>query len=145
MVFDLPHSQGDRINLSVLDANSLSSGNHAFSFIGETGFTGKAGELHYVNSNGDTFVQADINGDRWRISPSASTRPSTSSRGILFAVRLEEDVAEAWRPRHEGDVLHQMRSNVHETTSAWLALFRGRRYLSIVQGAAAALVRSQPP
>ncbi|MBO3762534.1 calcium-binding protein [Ciceribacter sp. L1K22] len=63
-IYDFSHSQGDRIDLSAIDASTRSSGNQAFSFIGEKAFTGKAGELRYVNSGGDTFIYADVNGDR---------------------------------------------------------------------------------
>ncbi|MBO3762537.1 calcium-binding protein [Ciceribacter sp. L1K22] len=64
-IYDFSRSQGDRIDLSALDASTKSSGNQAFTFIGEkTAFTGKAGELRYINSGGDTYVYGDVNGDR---------------------------------------------------------------------------------
>lgn len=65
MIYDFSRSQGDRIDLSAIDASTKSSGDQAFTFIGEkSAFTGKAGELRYVNSGGDTFVYGDVNGDR---------------------------------------------------------------------------------
>ncbi|MBO3759450.1 calcium-binding protein [Ciceribacter sp. L1K22] len=64
MIYDFSHSQGDRIDLSAIDASTKSSGNQAFSFIGEKAYSGKAGELRYVNSGGDTFIYGDVNGDK---------------------------------------------------------------------------------
>ncbi|MBR0556587.1 calcium-binding protein [Ciceribacter sp. L1K23] len=61
---DFSRSQGDKIDLSAIDASTKSSGNQAFSFIGEKSYSGKAGELRYVNSGGDTFIYGDVNGDR---------------------------------------------------------------------------------
>ncbi|MBO3762541.1 calcium-binding protein [Ciceribacter sp. L1K22] len=61
---DFSRSQGDKIDLSAIDASTKSSGNQAFSFIGEKSYSGKAGELRYVNKNGDTFIYGDVNGDR---------------------------------------------------------------------------------
>jgi Ca2+-binding RTX toxin-like protein len=54
---------GDTINLSSYDANSRVAGNQAFTWIGETGFTGQAGQLHQSFENGNTVVSGDINGD----------------------------------------------------------------------------------
>ncbi|WP_249116738.1 calcium-binding protein [Ciceribacter sp. L1K23] len=65
LILDFSRSQGDRIDLSAIDASTKSSGNQAFTFIGEkTAFTGKAGELRYTNSGGDTFIHGDVNGDK---------------------------------------------------------------------------------
>ncbi|MBO3762536.1 calcium-binding protein [Ciceribacter sp. L1K22] len=63
-IYDFSRGQGDRIDLSAIDASTKSSGNQAFSFIGEKAFTGKAGELRTVNSGGDTFIYGDVNGDK---------------------------------------------------------------------------------
>lgn len=54
----------DHIDLSLIDANSRKAGNQAFTWIGSKDFTGHAGELRAVNRDGDTFVYADVNGDR---------------------------------------------------------------------------------
>ncbi|MBO3762530.1 calcium-binding protein [Ciceribacter sp. L1K22] len=64
MIYDFSRSQGDKIDLSAIDASTKSSGNQAFSFVGEKAYSGKAGELRYVNSGGDTYVYADVNGDK---------------------------------------------------------------------------------
>lgn len=63
MIYDFSKSQRDKIDLSTIDASTTASGNQAFTFIGEKGFSNKAGELRYVNSGGDTFLYGDVNGD----------------------------------------------------------------------------------
>ena len=63
MIYDFSQSQGDRIDLSGIDARSSTSTNDAFTFIGEKAFTKSSGQLRYVNSDGDTFLYGDVNGD----------------------------------------------------------------------------------
>ncbi|WP_027997477.1 calcium-binding protein [Sinorhizobium arboris] len=63
-IFDFAPSGGDRIDLATIDANVNASGNQAFTFIGTTAFQGKAGELRYVKQASDTYVYADVNGDK---------------------------------------------------------------------------------
>ena len=64
MIYDFSQSQGDRIDLSAIDARTTtSSTNDAFTFIGEKAFTKKAGELRYLNKDGDTYLYGDVNGD----------------------------------------------------------------------------------
>ena len=55
----------DEIGLSAIDANSITGGNQAFSFIGVGAFTGVAGQLRYAASalHQVTVVEGDINGD----------------------------------------------------------------------------------
>ena len=62
-IYDFSRTQGDRINLNPIDANTDLVGNQAFKFIGSAGFNGEAGELRYGNSGGDTFISGDIDGD----------------------------------------------------------------------------------
>jgi hypothetical protein len=38
-------------------------GEKPLKFIGNADFAGVAGEVHYVQSSGDTFVEGDVNGD----------------------------------------------------------------------------------
>lgn len=60
----LDFTTGDVIDLSRIDANSLTAGNGSFSFIGAGAFTNSAGELRAVNTSGnDWLVEADANGD----------------------------------------------------------------------------------
>jgi serralysin len=60
VIRDFSHGQGDKIDLSAIDANTVSSGNQAFSLIGSNGFSGKAGELRYDYG----IVSGDVNGDK---------------------------------------------------------------------------------
>ena len=52
---------GDLINLADIDANTLVSGNQAFTFVGTAAFGGVAGQLRF--DDGIHFVEGDINGD----------------------------------------------------------------------------------
>ena len=63
-IFDFSAAQGDRIDVSAMDANTRISGNQAFSFIGSLAFSGKGGELRVEKSASDTYVYGDINGDK---------------------------------------------------------------------------------
>jgi Ca2+-binding RTX toxin-like protein len=54
----------DTIHLSAIDANTKVAGNQAFSFISTKAFTGKAGELRYDKKSSDTYIYADVNGDK---------------------------------------------------------------------------------
>jgi Ca2+-binding RTX toxin-like protein len=53
----------DTIDLQSMDANSKVDGDQAFLFIGAQDFHHKAGELHLVQSAGNTVVEGDVNGD----------------------------------------------------------------------------------
>lgn len=64
VITDFSFAQGDRIDLSALDARTNMTGNQAFSFIGTGGFTGNAGELAYRSVAAGTLIVADVNGDR---------------------------------------------------------------------------------
>jgi Ca2+-binding RTX toxin-like protein len=52
----------DKIDLSLIDANSLVAGDQAFSFIGTAAFSGTPGELRVIHPTA-WFVQGDIDGD----------------------------------------------------------------------------------
>lgn len=56
-------AQGDKIDLSHMDANTNAAGNQAFAFIGSASFTGVAGQLRVVTNNHATTVDGDVNGD----------------------------------------------------------------------------------
>jgi parallel beta-helix repeat protein len=60
VIQDFSGAQGDKIDLSGIDANADISGNQAFSFIGQDGFSGKAGQLRYS----DGVLAGDVDGDR---------------------------------------------------------------------------------
>jgi Ca2+-binding RTX toxin-like protein len=64
-ITDFSHAQGDRIDLSAIDANSIAAGNQAFTFIGSGLYTGVAGQLRFaVSSPGVTAIAGDLNGDK---------------------------------------------------------------------------------
>lgn len=55
----------DRIDLSTIDASTALTGNQAFLFIGESVFTGVAGQLRIDTSQaGKTVIYADVNGNK---------------------------------------------------------------------------------
>ncbi|NVP54442.1 calcium-binding protein [Mycoplana rhizolycopersici] len=62
-VSDFSQKQGDRINLSAIDAKYTTIRNEAFTFIGRDKFSEKAGELRYEKKGGDTYVYADVDAD----------------------------------------------------------------------------------
>lgn len=62
-IYDFKQTQKDKIDLKAVDANTKSSGDQAFKFIGTDSFHKKAGELRYEKKSGDTFIFADVNGD----------------------------------------------------------------------------------
>ena len=59
VITDFSRAQGDRIDLSTLDANLEVSGNQAFRFIGAGPFTG-AGQVRAVTSGGGTAIEVDL-------------------------------------------------------------------------------------
>lgn len=60
-ITDFSSADGDRIYLSIIDANTTTRGvNDAFVYIGSSSFSGTAGELRYSSG----FLQGDVNGDR---------------------------------------------------------------------------------
>ena len=63
VIYGFNSKQGDRIDLSGFDANVKVDGTQAFTFIGESKPTGKAGELGYTYSKGSTLVYGDLDGD----------------------------------------------------------------------------------
>ena len=63
-ILDFSGTQGDRIDLSAIDAiKSTSTVNDAFTWIGSGAFTKVAGQLRYVVTNGVGLVSGDIDGN----------------------------------------------------------------------------------
>lgn len=60
VIYDFSHLQGDRIDLSPLDANSGMAGDQAFSFIGNAAFNA-AGQVRYDASSG--IIQCNVDGN----------------------------------------------------------------------------------
>ncbi len=65
LVMDFDRSQGDKIDVSTIDASTLLTGNQKFVFVADAAFSGTAGELRAVTGGiaGGTLVQLDVNGD----------------------------------------------------------------------------------
>jgi Ca2+-binding RTX toxin-like protein len=61
-ITDFSRGQGDRIDLSLIDAKEGGRDN-AFTFIGSAAFTGTAGELRAVSSAGSQLISGDVDGD----------------------------------------------------------------------------------
>ncbi|PDT55158.1 MULTISPECIES: M10 family metallopeptidase [Sinorhizobium] len=57
-------SASDRIDVSAIDADSATSGDQAFIFVGTAAFSGKKGELRYGAAPSDTYIYGDVNGDK---------------------------------------------------------------------------------
>ena len=64
LITDFSHAQGDRIDLSLIDANAGAAGDQAFTYLGAGAFTGVAGQLHTWYDGGKTIVSGDTNGDK---------------------------------------------------------------------------------
>ena len=60
-ILDFSRMQGDKIDLTTMDANEQANGNQAFKFIGQGQFTG-TGQVRYYQQNGDTILEADTDG-----------------------------------------------------------------------------------
>jgi Ca2+-binding RTX toxin-like protein len=63
VISDFSRSERDRISLSDIDANSRVGGDQKFAFIGSAAFSAVAGQLRFEQTNGNTRVMADVNGD----------------------------------------------------------------------------------
>ena len=63
LVFDFDAVQGDRIEVSGIDAISGTTENDEFIFVGDDVFSGSAGELRFVQDHADGLLEGDINGD----------------------------------------------------------------------------------
>ena len=57
-ISDFSRVQGDKIDLSTIDARVHTTGNQAFTFIGQGQFTGE-GQLRFYQQNSDTFIEAN--------------------------------------------------------------------------------------
>ncbi|MFE0753922.1 calcium-binding protein [Inquilinus sp. NPDC058860] len=63
-ITDFSHVQGDRIDLSAINADSgEGGGNGSFTFIGTAVYTGVAGQLRYALSGSDAVIGGDVDGD----------------------------------------------------------------------------------
>lgn len=65
-ITDFTRADGDRINLRAIDAKSATPDvDDKFSFIGTQAFSGNGagGQLRYVNAQGNTFIEGDVDGN----------------------------------------------------------------------------------
>lgn len=63
-IVDFSQAEGDRIDLSAVDANTVGGGaNDAFAFIGSDAFGKIAGQLRFATLSSATILQGDTNGD----------------------------------------------------------------------------------
>ena len=63
-IYDFVYAEGDRIDLSGIDASTKIAGDQGFNFIGSGAFTGTAGQLRSVVSGNTTLITGDTNGDK---------------------------------------------------------------------------------
>jgi hypothetical protein len=63
IVSDFDQGAAETLRLDAIDADTVAGGNQAFSWLGAGAFTGVAGQLHYVQSAGNTFIEGDTDGD----------------------------------------------------------------------------------
>ncbi|MGO1075573.1 beta strand repeat-containing protein [Inquilinus sp. CA228] len=63
VVTDFSQAQADKVDLSLIDADTGTAGNQAFTFIGAGLYTGVAGQLRYSAVGGVTTIAGDVNGD----------------------------------------------------------------------------------
>jgi Ca2+-binding RTX toxin-like protein len=61
-ILDFTRAQGDRINVSVIDADTTTVGNQAFAFVGVNPAPAK-GELSFSMVGGQTFVHGNVDND----------------------------------------------------------------------------------
>ncbi len=62
VISDFKHTEGDKIDLSGIDANSKLTGDQAFKFIGSKSFSGKAGEVRFDSTN--KILYGNVNSDK---------------------------------------------------------------------------------
>jgi Ca2+-binding RTX toxin-like protein len=61
VITDFSQAEGDKIDLSGIDAISGTTANDAFTLV--SSYSQTAGELRFDHKNGDTFLYGDVNGD----------------------------------------------------------------------------------
>ena len=62
-IVDFSTAQGDKINLSLVDANTTTTADNAFTFIGAAAFSNVAGQLRYEVQGTNTIVMGDQDGN----------------------------------------------------------------------------------
>jgi Ca2+-binding RTX toxin-like protein len=54
---------GDKIDLALIDASTVTAGDQAFTFIGTAAFSNVAGQLHQIARPDQTIIEADLDGN----------------------------------------------------------------------------------
>jgi len=62
-ISDFSSREGDKIDLTLFDANSSTEVNDRFKFIGTNDFHGVSGELRYEVKGGNSYLSGDLDGD----------------------------------------------------------------------------------
>ena len=63
-VTDFVDQHLDHLGFTLIDADAVTPGDQAFSFIGTAAFTNTGvGQIHYLNSGADLLVQVDVDGN----------------------------------------------------------------------------------
>lgn len=62
-IFDFSHAQGEKNNLSSIDANAVTTGDQGFLFKGTAAFSGAKSERRYDKQASDTYVYGDKKAD----------------------------------------------------------------------------------
>ena len=62
-IMDFSHSDGDKIDLSTIDANILTAGNGSFNYIGNAAFVVGAANAGQLRIDSEGFLSGDTNGD----------------------------------------------------------------------------------
>lgn len=62
-IYDFSHREGDKIDLTTIDARTKIKGNQPFKYIGKQDFHKKPGEVRWEKVKGGVYVHGDVNGD----------------------------------------------------------------------------------
>jgi serralysin len=62
LILDFSRADDDKIDFKNIDANTNQAGDQKFRYIGGAEFSGKAGQLRYIDDQ--ALIHGDVNGDR---------------------------------------------------------------------------------
>ena len=62
-ITDFSRADKEKIQLNLVDASTAAAGDQAFAWIGNGPFTHVAGQLHYAQAGGTTYLEGDTDGD----------------------------------------------------------------------------------
>jgi Ca2+-binding RTX toxin-like protein len=63
VVTDFSRVDGEKLDLSGIDADTTTAGDQAFSFIKKAAFSNVAGQLRFTDLGTDALIEGDVNGD----------------------------------------------------------------------------------